>query len=433
MSDEPRIPRGRLRRLSKLVGLTTKVGTGLVTSRAKKLLGGEGDPKVEAARRVLETLGELKGAALKLGQTLSLGSDHLPPEVRKVVSRLFSQAPTLPYEQIAVVIEEELGGSPRALYATFDEVPFAGASLGQVHAARLHSGEQVAVKVQYPGVATALADDLNNAETVIRALGIGGSLLDGRDYFDELKREIGAELDYRRELLLLEQFRGYLARWPDLVVPRAYPALCAGRVLTLERLEGPTLHAFTQRTDTTAAERFAVGEKLARAIYGPFLFHRAIHGDAHPGNFVVLPDGRLGVLDFGSVKHLSEKFWRCYCEAFAAGLAGGHPDLPSLVRSGGFTLGIPDERAKPLLEEIARIVGKPLRGPYDFGSDDMVAQLIALKQQHMLDMVRIRPPPEAILFYRAIGGLSYNLRCLKASGDFRKFFEESMAELGRAA
>lgn len=434
MDDGPRIPRGRIRRLGKLASLGASVGGKLVKSRAKALLGGEGDPKVEAARRVLETLGEMKGAALKLGQTLSLGSDTLPPEVRKVVARLFSQAPTLPFEDIAKVIEAELGKHPHELFASFEEAPFAGASLGQVHRARLRSGEEVAVKVQYPGVAAALGEDLKNAETMVKALGIGGSLLDGRDYFDELKREISAELDYRRELVLLEEFRGYLARFPMLVVPKAYPELCAGKVLVLERLEGPTLHAYCQDlAGKSAEERFAVGLRLCEAIYGPFLFHRAIHGDTHPGNFVVLPEGRLGVLDFGSVKHLSERFWRCYRDAFAAGLAGEKPDLLTLIQRGGFTVTIPPEKARPLLDEIAHIVARPLHGPYDFGADTMVEELLALKNRAVLDLARMRPPPEAILFYRAIGGLSYNLRSLKASGDFRPFFREALAELDRTA
>jgi predicted unusual protein kinase regulating ubiquinone biosynthesis (AarF/ABC1/UbiB family) len=426
------IPKGRLRRLGKVVGLTARVGTGLMAGRAKRLLGGDGDPRVEAARKVLETLGELKGAALKVGQALSLASDQLPPEVREVVSRLFSQAPKLPYERIAEVIQQELGAPPEQVFASFEPVPFAAASLGQVHRAQLKSGEDVAVKVQYPGVAAALEQDLQNAESLVRALGVGTSLLDRREYIEEIRREVMLELDYRREQERAEDFRTYFARWPDLVVPRAHPSLCTAKVLVLERLEGPTLHAYAQNAEERPSqERFEVGERLVRAVFGPFLFHRVIHGDAHPGNFIVLDGGRrLGVLDYGSAKSLSEQFWQCYVGAFADAIAGRHPDVYGELLRGGFVFNMPEERARALAQEIAHIVGGPLRGPYDFGQDAMLQELVALKRRSVMDLLRMRPPPEALLFYRAVAGLGHNLRALKAAGDFRPFFARAVGELG---
>ena len=289
----------------------------------------------------------------------------------------------------------------------------------------------MAVKVQYPGVDTALEEDLKNAGALVRALGIGGALLDGKAYFDELKREVGAELDYRRELEHLEQFRSLLARWPDLVVPKGFPALSTGKVLVLEELEGPTLGELAQRADhVPAAQRFAIGERLMRAIYGPFLFNRVVHADVHPGNFVVMSGDRLGVLDYGSVKVLSERFWRCYLTALASGVSGRPIDLLPLLREGGFEVGLPDDRARELLDAICQIVGAPVSAPHDFGGDQMISRLVALKRAHTFDLMRIRPPAEALLFWRAMGGLSHNLRALKASGDFRPFLRESLRELG---
>src|SRR5262249_40243587 len=142
----------------------------------------------------------------------------------------------------------------------FEREPFASASLGQVHRAELRTGEAVAVKVQYPGVANALDADLKNAGALVRALGVAGAVLDVKQYYDEMHRELSYELDYRREREAMEVFRGYLARWPDLVVPRTYAELSSARVLVMERLEGPTLHAWLQAVDTQSAdERRAVG------------------------------------------------------------------------------------------------------------------------------------------------------------------------------
>lgn len=430
MSDDGQIPKGRLRRLGRLVGMSTRVGADLVAGQARRMLGDEGSHKVVAAKRILETLGEMKGAALKVGQTLALVSDQLPPEARQVVARLFSQAPTLPFEQIAQVVQEELGRPPSELFAEFDPQPFAGASLGQVHRARLPTGEEVAVKVQYPGITAALLDDLKNAEAVVRAVGVGIRMLDGREYFDEIRREVTLELDYRRELGLLEEFRGYLARWPDLVVPRAHPELCTGRVLVLERLHGPTLHEYVKGVEAVPpAERFAVGERLARAILGPFAYHRVIHGDAHPGNFVVMEGGRLGVLDFGSVKRLPEPFWRAYFDGFAAAFEGRHVHFPSLLGSGGFVIDLPDDRACELLDAVAEVVGQPLWGPYDWGSDEMIRRMVRLRRRFALDFLHVRVPAEGLLFYRSLAGMAHNLRSLKASGDFRPFLRQAIDEV----
>ncbi|MEM6731885.1 MAG: AarF/ABC1/UbiB kinase family protein, partial [Myxococcota bacterium] len=309
--EKTALPRGRLNRLGRLVGMTARVSGSIVQSKVQKALGNEDSVKTEAAQKILSTLGEMKGAALKLGQTLSLGANHLPPEVRGIVSQLFSQAPALDYEQISVVLRDELGRDPEEVFAEFDREPFAAASLGQVHRAKLQSGEDVAVKVQYPGVADALVEDMKNASVLVKTLGMGTNLFDGKAYFNEVRDELEQELDYQRELALLEEYRTYLEPWDDLTVPRAYPELSAKRVLTLERFEGPTLHEYVSNAGTISREDgFRIGEQLTRAVYGPFFLSRVVHADTHPGNFIVRPDKTLGGVDFGAVKRVSEPVWR---------------------------------------------------------------------------------------------------------------------------
>ncbi len=429
MSDDPSIPSGRLKRLTRLAGMATQVGASLASDRVKRLLGRESDGHAEMAQRVLETLGTLKGAALKAGQALTLFSSQLPPEARAIVGRLFSQAPRLPYAEILTVLEAELGDSPATLFAEFSEEPFAAASLGQVHAARLKSGEEVAVKVQYPGIAAAMEGDLRNLESLLKAVGVGGVVLDAREYAEEIRRELAGELDYRRELTQLEHYRGLLSRWPDLVVPKAFPELCTGRVLTLERLEGPTLNELSLQVESLPAEeRFRRGEQLVRAVCGPWILHRTIHADTHPGNYLALTDGRLGVLDFGSVKSCSEPFWRCTLESAHSTMEGRSLDLTDLHRRGGFNIKLPADKAHQLLERILAITGVPLRGPYDYSTDTMIEQLAELKMKQPLDLMRILPPPESLLVGRAMAGLLQNLRALQVRGDFRPFFREALRE-----
>jgi predicted unusual protein kinase regulating ubiquinone biosynthesis (AarF/ABC1/UbiB family) len=281
--DETTLPRGRLVRFGKILGMTARVSGDLLSSRVKRALGEHHDPGTEAAKRILATLGEMKGAAMKLGQTLSLGAAHLPPEVRSIVAQLFSQAPPVDPQAIARVITEDLGKPPSELFARFEPEPFAAASLGQVHRATTHDGLEVAVKVQYPGIDRAIDEDMKNAAAMVRALGLGTNLFDSKAYFTELERELRLELDYALELSLAEEFSGYLAHDPELVVPRPLRELSTRRVLTLERLEGPTLHQFVEGPPAPAEQRLRVSLQLTRALYTPFVLHRAVHTDAHPG------------------------------------------------------------------------------------------------------------------------------------------------------
>jgi len=271
--------------------------------------------------------------------------------------------------------------------------------------------------------------DLKNVHALIRGLSLGGKLLDRRDFVAEVDQQLRGELDYVGERERLERFRGFVARWPDLVVPATFPALSSRRVLVMERLEGPTLDVFTRNVDAVSPEeRFAVGERLVRAIYGPFLYHRAIHGDAHPGNYVVMP-GRLGILDFGLVKNLSERFWRASLEVVADAVSGRPMDLYGITRRAGFSIELGEARAKSFLAEVAQIIGKPLMGRYDFSNARIADELIELKSRRALDMLRVRPPPESLFYYRSVVGLGANLKSLKAAGDFRPFFRQALRDL----
>ncbi|MBX5483370.1 MAG: AarF/ABC1/UbiB kinase family protein [Myxococcaceae bacterium] len=424
-----RIPTGRFGRIGRIAGMATRVGAGLAKDRVKRLLGrSESSAAMEAAaRHVLETLGTLKGAALKAGQTLSLFANTLPPEVRLVLGKLYSQAPTLPFAEIAKVIEAELGASPDALFAEISREPLAAASLGQVHAARLHGGERVAVKVQYPGVGAALEDDLRNLGTVMKAVGV---VIDSAAYLEEIRREVTLELDYTKERERLEAFRGYLARWPDLVVPRAWPELSAKRVLTLELLEGPTLNQAAETIDAMPeAERWHRADQLVRAGWGPLLYDRVVHADAHPGNYVLMTDGRLGVLDFGNVKYLSEPFWRAVRSALKVLVEDRHEvDWIALHRAGGFEIRNPNARTLELFETIRTIARRPVEGVHDFGTDTTLVDLAGLKMKYPFELLSIQPPAEALFVARGLAGVLQNLTTLKAKGDLRPFFRTALAE-----
>jgi predicted unusual protein kinase regulating ubiquinone biosynthesis (AarF/ABC1/UbiB family) len=430
MADDDHVPAGRLRRLSRLAYLTARTTGDLLAAQARRKLTGNAGPQDDlrkAGERILATLGELKGAALKLGQALAMDPDALPEEARSVVARLLSQAPErMEFAQVAEVLRSELGREPDQLFAEFEREPLAAASLGQVHAARLADGREVVVKVQYPGVEKALENDLANASTLVRGFALTGQALDGRPYYDELRSSLLRELDYEQEAAQADAYRVAARRYPELVVPEVVKDRSARRVLCLDRLHGKLLVDFME-SDAPESERFRVGRLMVFAIWGPFYAARLVHADPHPGNFLVLPDGRLGVLDFGATKLLSERFasvYRAFLDENAAGRA--HPDVGPMLKKAGFRfLGDDEEDAFEFCQKIADIVQRPIQSEtYDFSSEPLFSEVRRTFRSDARLGLTIKPPAEALLFYRSAAGLAQDLRLLKARGPFRAVLKE---------
>jgi predicted unusual protein kinase regulating ubiquinone biosynthesis (AarF/ABC1/UbiB family) len=429
MADDEHVPAGRLRRLSRLAYLTARTTGDLLAAQARRKLIGDGphDDFRKAGERILATLGELKGAALKLGQALAMDPDALPEEARSVVAKLLSQAPQrMEFAQVVEVVRAELGAPPEQLFAAFASEPLAAASLGQVHAARLQDGREVVVKVQYPGVDKALENDLANAAVLVRGFALTGQALDGRVYYDELRASLLRELDYEQEAAQVDAYRAAAARYPELVVPEVVRERSAKRVLCLSRLHGQPLLDFIE-SKAADADRFRVARLLCFAIWGPFYASRLVHADPHPGNFLILPEGKLGVLDFGSTKLLSERFasvYRVFLEENAAGRL--HPDVGPMLKKAGFRfLGDDEEEAFEFCQRLADIVQRPIQSEeYDFGSDALVVEVRRAFRSDPKLGLSIKPPPEALLFYRSAAGLAQDLRLLKARGPVRTVLKE---------
>ena len=416
-------PSSRFARLRKLAGLGAQLGTDALARGVKRLAGSDPTSLSRGtAEKLVETLGDLKGAAMKLGQVASMDPDLFPPEVRAVLARLQNEAPPMPFERVAAVLEDELGGTPDELFAEFSREPMAAASLGQVHRALLHDGRDVVVKIQYPGIDQALKSDIDNLGLVVKTMALTHRALDGRQYFHELAEELAHELDYSREGRLAREFATASARLPDVVVPEIVDERTSTRVLTMQRIPGQTLKAFLA-SQPGNAERLRVSGLLIRAIHGSFLVDGTVHADPHPGNFMVMPDGRLGVLDFGSVKRFSREFFEGHRDVFRLVLEQKPIDVLALVRRVGFTVELPDDEARALLEELIHLAGRALRtDDYDYAHDTMAPDSRKLFARHAAQFLKIRPPAEGVMFIRAFGGLQQNLRVLGARGDFRPFY-----------
>jgi predicted unusual protein kinase regulating ubiquinone biosynthesis (AarF/ABC1/UbiB family) len=418
---------GRLSRFARLAGLGARLSTQVVAKGVKKLAGStEGLIGQEGAEKLVATLGEMKGLAMKMGQMLAMDPDQLPPEVRNVVARLQNQAPPMPWAMVREVVQRELGGTPEEKFASFEELPLASASLGQVHRAVTHDGMRVAVKVQYPDIGKAMLADLENLGSMVKVVSRGMGILEARAYFEEMRGELLKELDYEEEAARARQFAQSAKVARDLKVPQALEALTAKRVLTLELLEGETLKDVLARLpEVPPEERFRISRLLIRAIWIPLLCDGLIHADPHPGNFIVQADGHLGVLDFGAVKQVSAGWVDVQRRMFKWVLAGGPMDLVALSRQGGFTIQVPDQVAEPFIRGVVDIASEPPRSTeYDFATADTNRRM----KRHMLSYAtkipQMRPPTEGLMFYRAMGGLIHDLQNLKARGNFRSIYEE---------
>jgi predicted unusual protein kinase regulating ubiquinone biosynthesis (AarF/ABC1/UbiB family) len=297
-----------------LVGLSARTaGEALVVGLRGKLAGA--DPTefhVRAAERYAELLGRSKGVLMKAGQMLSFASINpaVPAEFQPIyqaaLARLRSDAPPMAPELARTVLEFELGRSAESAFAEFDWTPLAAASIGQVHAARLHDGRAVAVKIQYPGVADAIAADLKNTELLAAflALTIGGMSpwklsFDLRGAAREISVRIGEELDYRLEAANQTAFAEHYRGHPFIHVPEVVGELCTGRVLTQELVRGRSWNdALTARQEL----RDQWAEAIWRFVYGTYKHLLLFNADPHPGNYLFHGDGSVSFLDFGCVK-----------------------------------------------------------------------------------------------------------------------------------
>lgn len=289
------------------MGATT--GSSYVAMKARGALASEDrreqlrvEFELRTAEQVAETLGGMKGAMMKLGQMASYLDQGLPEPVREALAQLQSDAPPMAHELVAQVVREELGGEPEQVFARFDRVPIASASIGQVHRARTHDGVEVAVKVQYPGVDTAVAADLENTDLLFNMMGMLFPGLDPAPIVGELTERLLEELDYRNEAanqqLFVDAYRGH----PYIHVPDVLHELSTGRVLTTEFADGAR---FSEVVEWSDEERQLTAECLYRFAFGGIYGLHAFNGDPHPGNYIFHPGGRITFLDFGLCKRFS--------------------------------------------------------------------------------------------------------------------------------
>jgi predicted unusual protein kinase regulating ubiquinone biosynthesis (AarF/ABC1/UbiB family) len=436
-----RLPSGRLGRTARMGGLVTGQGLRWAGMRtANRLRTPERAEEAQNERtaalvnELVDQLGRMRGAAMKVGQMLSLIEfDGLPAEQREALeARLASlrdDVPPVPFAQLERLMRTEFGRPLNHVFAEFDERALAAASIGQVHRAVTVAGDEVAVKVQYPGVAEAVETDLRNAMLLVPLVRRLAPGVDARALFAELRERIGEELDYELEAQNQRRIERRLRGHPFLAVPRVDTALSTRRVLVSEYVEGERFDAVRRRSQEV---RDRYGEVVFRYFFGLLYRDRIALGDPHPGNYLLRPDGRVAFLDYGLMRDADAErveAERAIARAVrareadalkAALIAGGYlPAERADIVDAGLALrmmrratrwyAVPGHRRFPTERpHRGREPGGPGREPLD------AAQRAAIREQ----IHQFTVPPDAVLIRRMHGVVAIVLTQLRAGADW---------------
>ncbi len=310
------VPLGWFRRLTVLGTLQAKIGAAYLfywlrgwfkdADENTRLLA---ETHWRSAVRLLDSMSYLRGAAMKVGQTLANLPDIVPRAFVETLDQLHFSAPPMHWSLIEEMVNRELGDDPDNVFASFDRKAFAAASLGQVHRATLKSGQEVVVKIQYPGIARTIRDDVRNLLLFLTPARLSKDWENAKDQLDDLRMRLERETDYLREAATLVKVRSLFREDDGIVVPCVFPEFSTARVLTMERVEGVHLDQFLA-TNPSQELRDSFARKISIAWYRMMYAGRLINGDCHPGNFIFLDDGRLGIIDFGFMIELDDTMWR---------------------------------------------------------------------------------------------------------------------------
>jgi predicted unusual protein kinase regulating ubiquinone biosynthesis (AarF/ABC1/UbiB family) len=343
-TDNP-VPKGRVRRTMPLAGFTARAAGGRIVAGLRERAGDTGAVDrfhERTAQRYADLLGHSKGVLMKAGQIFSMidpatvGIGELSP-YQRALTRLQADAPPMDSQLARSVLQADLGRPVEALFAEFTDEPMAAASIGQVHHATLHDGREVAVKIQYPGAAEAIRDDLANTELLttfyrFAASTSGAAMPDLRSTSREIAARIAEEIDYRHEAANIAMFRDLYHDHPFIHVPEVIDAASGDRVLTMTYLHGMDWAA-AQHADQDLKDTWA--EVIWRFVVGSYKHANLFFADPHPGNYRFRPDGQVGFVDFGCIKVLPEPVRRAANMLDRAALDGRKHDVQSLMVQAG--------------------------------------------------------------------------------------------------
>lgn len=421
------IPRRTVTRTARLASLPLGVAGRATVGLGKRLTGKQADEvatefQQRTAEQLFKVLGELKGGAMKLGQALSVFEAAMPEDLaapyRDALTRLQENAPPMPAPTVHKVLASQLGPNWRSMFRSFNDKPAAAASIGQVHKASWSDGRPVAVKVQYPGAGKAVVSDLNQLSRLARLFAILVPGLDIKPLLQELRDRVTEELDYRLEAQSQHAFAKAYLDDPDILVPDVLAG--ADKAIVTEWVEAAPVSGI-MRTGSQA-QRDRIGLLYVRFLFSGPTRAGLLHADPHPGNYKLLDDGRLAVLDFGAVNRLPEGFPPAMGRLLTVALNGDREAVRDGLRSEGFVNPGHEVDADELLAYLNPFLDPVRHETFEFSRRWLREQAARIGDPRTPSGQLARQlnlPPSYLLIHRVwMGGIGV-LSQLNARGPFR--------------
>ena len=431
-----RVPRSALERVSRVGWLAGELALGGALEHARRLIGRRENAAWSAllspanGRRLAERLAHLRGAAMKLGQLLSLeGDEFLPPEFAEAIAALRADGDAMPEPQLLSVLQAEWKPDWRARVASFELEPIAAASIGQVHRATALDGTPLAVKLQYPGVADSIDSDVESLVTALRLSRLLPRDVDLAALGAEAKRQLHREADYRLEAKHLARYAELLAHEPGLVVPRPRPELTTQRILAMEYLAGVPLEDLCG-PDYPQETRDAVGTALYRLLLREVFVLRFVQSDPNFANYLWLSASqRIGLIDLGAAHPVPKRLAEGYALLLRSAMSRDRAGLREFATSLGFVLPADGSERLDALASLLDASCEPFAAPgvYDFARSDLAERLrnaalaLAFEAGH-----RRPPPPETLFLQRKFAGTFLLCARLRARIPLRALAEEAL-------
>ncbi|PSU66769.1 ABC1 kinase family protein [Photobacterium phosphoreum] len=431
-----KVPSGRLSRLAKLGSLATRVASGMVAEGAKQLATGHRPKASELiltpanVKRVADQLADLRGAAMKVGQLLSMdGGDLLPPPLTELLSRLQANAKPMPISQLNSSLEQQWGCDWQQQFSQFSFYPIAAASIGQVHKATTQDGRQLALKIQYPGINKSIDSDVNNVTTLLNISGLIPKQLDISELLNEAKKQLHAEADYLLEAQYVKQFRQLLATDTRYLLPDIADDLTTKQILAMTFVGGVDIDKLVDQPQTV---RDHVIELAFSLMFREVFEFRLVQTDPNFANYRYDIDSKqLVLLDFGATRVYPQSISEGYRQLMTGAVIDDQPRMLAALKQIGFFSQPIEPQAQQSLLALCLQACEPLKyqGVYDFGQSDMVRQIRdAGSQLSMKQGYWHTPPADAIFLHRKLGGLYLLAAKLKARVDVNKIFLSYMTE-----
>jgi predicted unusual protein kinase regulating ubiquinone biosynthesis (AarF/ABC1/UbiB family) len=425
------VPRSRLERLAHLGGLAGKVAGGMLAEGLRQVAQGNLPRASDLvltpanARRVAEKLSELRGAAMKVGQLLSMDAgDLLPAELAGLLARLRASARPMPMSEVVAVMQGAFGEGWEHHFQRFSFTPMAAASIGQVHAAVSQDGRALALKIQYPGIRQSIDSDVDNVATILNITRLVPGNVDLQPLLQEAKRQLHEEADYCSEARHLRDFAGLLKDTPEFLLPGVDDGFSRDNILAMDFLEGEPIDTLTMAAQST---RDRVAGLLIELFFRELFEFGMVQTDPNFANFLYKASTRqLGLLDFGATRRYPNRIINAYRGLLEAALREDFAAMSANAEAIGYFRKDIHPHQRAAVMELFMLVIEPARrsGSFDFGASDLALRIRNAGMALSFDQGYWHTPPaDAVFLHRKLGGLYLLAARLRANVDVRAILE----------